>query len=347
MPNPPPASIDFSTIPSRAQLPHQLAHPLHGRAKRLGRANLRADMHAHAVRFQPAIAGRALVNRQPPARISTPNLCSRSPVEMYGMRIGKHIGIHAQRKPRLALHPARARREQLQLRLALHVELENVRLKRAVDLRRRLAHAGKHHPPRSLRRRGQHPFQFAAGNNVEARPALRQQLQNRQRRIGLHRVAHQVIAPRQRSLKQRQPLQQSGRPSKHKAACRTSAPMNPAKLCRRQAPRRAAGILNGRAQIGVRSATNPGPIHSQNFRNNLRLSAHRARSHGPRPRVSPSRPCVSVPAAAVCRRSPHSALYNEAMTQDGAKSPGTVAQSRSGRRGPQRHRYAHRAARLP
>ena len=56
----------FSTMPSRRNWPHQLGHPLHGRAKRLRRANLRTDVHADAVRLKPAVARRALVDRAAP-----------------------------------------------------------------------------------------------------------------------------------------------------------------------------------------------------------------------------------------------------------------------------------------
>jgi hypothetical protein len=76
------AGIDGLEVDALAlELAQQLAHPLHRRAKRRCRANLRADVEADAIGLKPALAGRALVN--PSAwRISTPNLCSRRPVEM-------------------------------------------------------------------------------------------------------------------------------------------------------------------------------------------------------------------------------------------------------------------------
>ncbi len=43
------------------QLPHQLAHPLDRRSKRFSAANLRSNMNADAVRVEPAVSRRALV----------------------------------------------------------------------------------------------------------------------------------------------------------------------------------------------------------------------------------------------------------------------------------------------
>ena len=60
--------------------------------------------------------------------------------------------------------------------------------------------------PSGLGRGGQHALQLAAGDDVEARAMLGQQLENRQRGVGLDRVADQVIAARERLLKQPQPL---------------------------------------------------------------------------------------------------------------------------------------------
>ena len=79
-------------------------------------------------------------------------------------------------------------------------------MQRQVDLGRRLAHAGKDHAARSLRRGSEHALQFAAGDDVEPCAALGEQLENGQRGVGLDRVAHKVIAARERALKQFQPL---------------------------------------------------------------------------------------------------------------------------------------------
>ena len=79
-------------------------------------------------------------------------------------------------------------------------------VERQVDLRRGFAHAGEDDAAHGLGRGGQHALQFAAGDDVKARAALGQQLQNRQRRVGLDRVADQMIAARKRLLKEPQPL---------------------------------------------------------------------------------------------------------------------------------------------
>ena len=123
------------------------------------------------------------------------------------MRLGEDVGIDAQREARLLPQPGGARGEQLQLRRALHVELQDARCQCKVNLRSRLAHAGEDHPAYGLRRGGQHTLQFATGDNINPRSALGEQLDDGQRRIDLDRVADQVIAAGERLLKKREPFQ--------------------------------------------------------------------------------------------------------------------------------------------
>ena len=89
-------------------------------------ANLRTDVDADAVRLEPAIAGHALVDPERLANVDA-ELVLAQPGRDVGMRLRKHIRIHAQRKARRRLQLAGARGQQLQLRLALDVELENPR----------------------------------------------------------------------------------------------------------------------------------------------------------------------------------------------------------------------------
>ena len=205
--------------PLAAELPHQLVQPLQSRAERIGGTDLRSDMHAHPVRLDPAVPFHAAVNRRRAPDVDA-ELVLAQPRRNVGMRLREHVGIHAQRKTRFALQPAGARRKQFELRLALHVEFENARFQRAVDLGLGLAHSGEHHAPRRIRSGRQHALQFPARNDIEPRPALRKQLENRQRGVGLHRIAHQVIAARERFLKHAAGAPQSDRPNTHTAAFR-------------------------------------------------------------------------------------------------------------------------------
>jgi hypothetical protein len=65
-----------------------------------------------------------------------------------------------------------------------------------------LADAGEHHF-RCRRTDRQHARQFAAADDVEAAAQLGEDLQHGQVRVGLHRVAQQVLAADQRTLVRR------------------------------------------------------------------------------------------------------------------------------------------------
>jgi len=84
------------------------------------------------------------------------------------MRLGKDIRIHAQGKARLDFPFGGALGQQLQFRLALHVEGENSGLERPVDLVLSLAHPGEDHPFRGLGRGGQHTLQLPSRDDIEA-----------------------------------------------------------------------------------------------------------------------------------------------------------------------------------
>ena len=75
-----------------------------------------------------------------------------------------------------------------------------------VDLGSRFAHAGKDDPADGLGRSGQHPLQFAAGDDVEARAMVRKQIQNGQCGVRLYCITDQVVPASQRLLKHSQPL---------------------------------------------------------------------------------------------------------------------------------------------
>ena len=88
------------------------------------------------------------------------------------MGFGEHIGIDAQREARFALQFASPGSEQFQFRLAFHVEFEDARFQPAIDLHFGLAYSRKHNAIHRLRRGGDHPLQFSAGDDVEPRSVL-------------------------------------------------------------------------------------------------------------------------------------------------------------------------------
>ncbi len=186
------------------ELPHQLAHSLNGRAKWGRGANLRTDVDADAMRLEPAVARRALVDGGRAADVDAELVLAQAGGDI-GMRIGEDIGVDTQRKAGADFEPARAGGQQRELRLAFHVELENSRVQRQVNLRGRLAHTGEDNPARRFRRGGQYALQFAAGDDVESRAAIGKQLENRQRGVGFHRVTDQMIPPGKGLLEQPQP----------------------------------------------------------------------------------------------------------------------------------------------
>ena len=126
------------------QLPHKFCHPLHRGAKRICGANLRADMHAHAVRFEPAIP------RGIPCRCAERceyrcRICARA--VRWRCRDAsrqRHRDSRASAKRALVLSlRARAARSSSSASLST-LNSRILRAKSLVDLCRRFADAGKH-----------------------------------------------------------------------------------------------------------------------------------------------------------------------------------------------------------
>ena len=162
-------------------------------------------MKTHTIRLKPAVTGHAFVNPDRLANIDAELVLAQAGRDV-GMSLCENVGIHAQGNVRLLLEFRRARGQQFQLRLALHVEREDSCPEREIDLRRGLAYAGVDHPTNGLGRGSHYPLQLPARHDIETRSTLRQQLQNRQRRVSLDRVTDQIFPTRQRLLKHRQPL---------------------------------------------------------------------------------------------------------------------------------------------
>ena len=154
--------------------------------------------------LEPAAADHALVEWERLANIDAELVLAQAGGDIR-MRLGKDVGIDTEGEAGLLSELGGAKGEQFQLRRALHVELQDSRRQSKVDLRHCLADAGEDNPARGLWRSGQHPFQLAAGDDVKARPALGQQLENGQRRVDLDRVADEMIPARKRLLKEFQP----------------------------------------------------------------------------------------------------------------------------------------------
>ncbi len=194
-----------NVVPIFSQLADQPRNPRQCRGKRLNGAYLRADMHAHSGRIQPPPPHRLAVDRP-----RQPDLDAELVLAQAGrnirMRFRKNIGIHPQREPRAHAQRLRPRRQQRQLSLRLHVEQQDSRLQRRVNLPGLLAYAGEDHSLQRLFARPPHPLQFAPADDVEARAKLRQQPQDRQRRVRLHRVADRRRPSRKGLLEQPKPL---------------------------------------------------------------------------------------------------------------------------------------------
>jgi len=120
--------------------------------------------------------------------------------------LGENIGIDPQREARFALQFFGARRQQLEFRFALHVELEDFRRQRAIDFRGGLADSGKHNAVDSLGRDGPHALQFSARHDIEARAPVCEKLENRQRGVCLDCITDKMVAAGEGFLKHAQPL---------------------------------------------------------------------------------------------------------------------------------------------
>ncbi len=90
------------------------------------------------------------------------------------MRIGEDIGVHPQGEAGADTQRLGPRGEQVQLSLGLHVEEQNVRLQRRIELPDLLADTGEHHPLQGGLMRLADTLQLPAGDDVEARTLLPQ-----------------------------------------------------------------------------------------------------------------------------------------------------------------------------
>ena len=209
MPSPPPASIVLSAIPSRLSCRTSLLHALQRRAKRLRRANLRADVHAHAMRVRASVLLRGLRDRFPAPAECRCRICARATRSRYmDASRRKHRDSRAARTA-LCFFSLRARAASSSSSASLStLNCKNSR-RRARDRSPPLS------CPLRKTRRAPRPRGAAASTRSSSppetisKPAPRSASSFRiaERRIRLHRIAHQVVATRERLLKERQPLE--------------------------------------------------------------------------------------------------------------------------------------------
>src|SRR5271157_2608235 len=110
------------------------------------------------------------------------------------MRFCCSIRVPPHRELRCLAKMHRARCQQLQFTGAFNVEKQNTGPERQIDLLGQLANSGENHVTRGFPSEFLYSLQFAAGNDVEPSAKPREQSQDREIRIGLHRITDGVVA---------------------------------------------------------------------------------------------------------------------------------------------------------
>src|SRR5208337_5655312 len=88
----------------------------------------------------------------------------------------------------------RARCQQLHFTGAFNIEQQNTCPERQIDLFGQLADSGEDHVTRGFPSEFLYSLQFSSGNDVEPSAKPREQSQDREIRIGLHRITDGVVA---------------------------------------------------------------------------------------------------------------------------------------------------------
>src|SRR5438309_11070721 len=126
------------------------------------------------------------------------------------VRLRSHIGVDAQRDRRAQVFGTRDAIYAFQLGLALDVEAVNGLVERVFDFLTRFAHAGKRAFCR-IATRSDYTKKFAAGNNVEPRSSIREQLQDSANRVSFDGITNQVIEWRKRLVQTQVMIENSAR----------------------------------------------------------------------------------------------------------------------------------------
>ena len=111
------------------------------------------------------------------------------------MGLGVHIRIDAQGYRSGPAGPCGEARDALQFLFGLDVEAQDASFEGGADLGFGFPHAREHHLAR-VSAGGDHPRKLSAGDDVETRAQSREQVEDRQVRIGLHCIADQHVAAR-------------------------------------------------------------------------------------------------------------------------------------------------------
>ena len=160
--------------------------------------DLRADVAVDADDVNAGQAGSVAVGGERPL-IGNAELAVFEAGRDVGVGLGVDVGIHAQADRRTPAQGQGHFGEQVEFGLAFDVEAVHTDFERAPHLEPRLAQAGEHHA-RGRDARGDHAFEFAARDDVEAATGVGEGLQHGQAGIGLHCIAQQVFATGQRLL---------------------------------------------------------------------------------------------------------------------------------------------------
>ena len=118
------------------------------------------------------------------------------------MRSRIDIGISAQSNRCAQVFRTCEAIDVIQLRFALDIEAVNTLLERVFDLLTRFAHSGER-AARRIAPSCDHTIKLAAGNDVEARARIGEQVQDRAIRVRFDCVANQMIERRKRGIEPR------------------------------------------------------------------------------------------------------------------------------------------------
>ncbi len=166
--------------------------------ERSDRGKLRADMAVHADDIDMPQRHGFLVGLQGSLYIDAELGLLHSGGNIR-MRLRIDVGVDAQRDLRALAERHGDLVEREQLLAGLDVEAADARQQRLLHLGHGLADAREHDLAR-IAAGLEHARQLAARDDVEAGAELRQHLQHREVRVGLDRVAHEVLMPGQRAV---------------------------------------------------------------------------------------------------------------------------------------------------
>ena len=198
----------------------QLEQLVQAGEERLDGGDLRADVAVDADHFdvgQPqrhAIGGECRIVRDAELVLAQPGRDVR-------MRAGVDVRIHAQRHRGALAERAGDAVQPQQFALGLDVEAAHARLQGHAHLGLALADAREHDPSRVAAGR-QHPRQLAPRDDVEPGALARQQVDHRQVRVRLQRIADQHVARACGTLELGERIDDRAPSSRRRSACRNA-----------------------------------------------------------------------------------------------------------------------------